>query len=313
MRPWRIAIILGLAATLGAADRPVQKPAAPAGPPSEDLSIDSALVRVIEEVEVPTRVEGVLIELNVREGQMVARGELLARIEDTEPRLTLQRSTTEFEIARRQAKNGLKILAAKKASDLAASELRRAKVSLEKSSKSVADSELDHLQFAAEKARLEVEQATEDQKTAELTAELKDSERQLAQAAVDRRRIAAPLTGMVVQVYQHAGEWLAPGKSLLRVLRVDRLRVEGLVAVKKLLGDPTGRRATLLVDLPGRPASVFEGVVVFVSPEVNPVNGQVQVWAEVENHDLLLRPGLQGKLTILPEPPQTAKRDTQSK
>jgi hypothetical protein len=31
---------------------------------------------------------------------------------------------------------------------------------------------------------------------------------------------------------------------------------------------------------------------------VNPVNGQVRVWAEIENRDLLLRPGLHGKLVI---------------
>lgn len=308
MRQSEIAIVTILAAAVCAADPPQPGRVLPAGAGSHDVTIDSALVRLIEEVDVPTRAEGVLVELKVREGQMVAADELLARIEDTEPKLTLQRSTTEFEIATRQAKNRLKVQVARKSSQLAASELRRARAAQEKSSKSVSESEMDHLQFAAEKAELEVEQATEDQRTAELTAELKDSERLLAQAAVERRQISSPLTGMIVQVYQHAGEWLAPGKPVVRVLRVDRLRVEGLVSVKKLPGDPTGRKASFLVDLPGRPGATFEGIVVFVSPEVNPVNGQVQVWAEVENRDLLLRPGLQGKLTIVPESPPSAAR-----
>jgi hypothetical protein len=48
---------------------------------------------------------------------------------------------------------------------------------------------------------------------------------------------------------------------------------------------------------------------VFVSPEVNPVNGQVRVWAEVENRGLLLRPGLQAALTIhLAEEPQADRK-----
>jgi len=92
------------------------------------------------------------------------------------------------------------------------------------------------------------------------------------------------------------------------VLRVDRLRVEGLVLAKELTGDLVGRRVTLTVDLPGRPAAEFEGAMVFVSPEVNPVNSQVRVWAEVDNKKLLLRPGLRGNLTIHPDPAATAKK-----
>jgi len=45
--------------------------------------------------------------------------------------------------------------------------------------------------------------------------------------------------------------------------------------------------------------------------EINPVNQQVRVWAEVENRQMLLRPGLRGNLTIHPEPAQTAKRENQ--
>ena len=67
-----------------------------------------------------------------------------------------------------------------------------------------------------------------------------------------------------------------------------------------------GRRAVLAVDLPGKPGTEFDGEVVFVSPEVNPVNGQVRVWAEVVNRDNRLRPGLQGTLTIHVEPARGA-------
>jgi macrolide-specific efflux system membrane fusion protein len=107
----------------------------------------------------------------------------------------------------------------------------------------------------------------------------------------------------------HQGEWVPAGKAVVRVLRVDRLRVEGFVQSKKATGDLVERRVTLTVDLGGKAASEFEGIVVFVSPEVNPVNGQVRVWAEVENKKLLLRPGLRGNLTIHPETAQTAKRE----
>ena len=43
------------------------------------------------------------------------------------------------------------------------------------------------------------------------------------------------------------------------------------------------------------------GEVVHVSPEVDPVNGQVCVWAEVENSAMLLKPGMRGTMVIGPK------------
>lgn len=275
----------------------------------EKLSIEGALVTLIEQVEVPAKVEGVLSELNAKEGQLVAAGEGLGRLEDVESALTLRRATVEYDIARKQARSTIKIDVAKKAFAVADVELKRAKESVEKYKKSVSETELDRLRLAAEKASLEVDQAVHDQEVAELTAQLKDAERLLAEAAVERRRVLAPLSGMVVQVHKRRGEWVEPGQTVVRILRVDRLRVEGLVNVRKITGNLVGHRATLAVDLPGRGAREFEGAIVFVSPEVNPVNGQLRVWAEVENRDLALRPGLQGALTIHPEAASTAKRE----
>jgi multidrug efflux pump subunit AcrA (membrane-fusion protein) len=314
MRPMHFWLILLLALPAAAVEKPANKADKPGDKPpiagsGDALVVEAALVTLIEQVEVPARVEGVLAELSAREGQLVTAGDPLARIEDVEPALTLRRATFELDIARKQARSDIKIRVAKKAAELAEIELKRARESIEKYKKSVSETEIDRLRLAAEKALLDVDQTRHDQEVAELTAQLKETEQQLAESAVERRRIPAPLSGMVVQVNKHRGEWVEPGQIVLRLLRVDRLRVEGLVNVKRLSGDPTGRRATLKVDLPGRAGTEFEGAVVFVSPEVNPVNGQVRIWAEVENRDLALRPGLQGVLTVHTEPARTAKRE----
>jgi multidrug efflux pump subunit AcrA (membrane-fusion protein) len=271
--------------------------------------VKSALVTIIEEAEIPAPVEGVLSAVEAREGQMVEARAVVARIEDAEVRLTHERAKTEFEIARKQAGNDLKVRLARKSADVAKAELKRAVESVEKYKKSVSDTEIDRLRLAADKAELEIEQALHEQETARLTSRLKEIEMELAKQAVDRRTLTSPISGMVVQVNLHQGEWVQPGKTAARVLRVDRLRVEGFVAAELLSGDLMGRRATLTVDLPGRAGASFEGAVVFVSPEINPVNQQVRVWAEVENRQLLLRPGLRGTLLIHPDPAQTAKRE----
>src|SRR5262245_2964816 len=287
-----------------AGDKPVSGAAADGA-----TVIESALVTLIEQVEIPAKIEGVLSAVEVREGQMVEAGTVVARLEDTEARLTHDRAKTDFEIARKQATNDLKVRVARKSTDVARAEYKRAQESVEKYKKSVSDTELDRLRLAAERAELETEQAVHEQETAQLTSRLKEIEMELAWQAVERRALLAPISGMVVQVIPHQGEWIQAGKTAVRLLRVDRLRVEGFLSAKNLPGDLLGRRVTLAVDLAGKPGATFDGAVVFVSPEVNPVNGQVRIWAEVENKKLQLRPGLRGNLTIHAETAQTAKRE----
>jgi macrolide-specific efflux system membrane fusion protein len=91
-------------------------------------------------------------------------------------------------------------------------------------------------------------------------------------------------------------------------MRLDRLRVEAFVHFKKLPPLPVGRAATLHIELPGGKQGAYRGQIVFLHPEVNPVNGQVRVWAEVENDDLLLQPGMRGTLEVEPAAsPQNSK------
>ena len=70
---------------------------------SRVLVIQPAVVTLIEQVEVPARVAGVLAEVAVREGTFVEQGELLARLVDDEAQLNLHMAGLELRIARRQA------------------------------------------------------------------------------------------------------------------------------------------------------------------------------------------------------------------
>jgi macrolide-specific efflux system membrane fusion protein len=275
-----------------------------------DMTEADTLVTIIEEVEIPAKVEGVLSSVEVQEGQMVDSGVVLGRIEDAESRLTYDRAAIEFEIARKQAKNDLKLNISQKAADVARTELRRGHESNAIKKNAVSDAEIDRLRLAADKSELEIEQARHELETAELTSRLKETEMKLAQQAVDRRAIVSPISGMVVQVNSQRGEWVQAGKTVFRVLRLDRLRVEGFIHSKNLTADLAGRKVTLTVDLPDKPASEFSGSVVFVSPEIDPVAKTVRVWAEVDNSKLLLRPGLSGKVRIHSEKmTEAARRD----
>ena len=162
---------------------------------------------------------------------------------------------------------------------------------------------MDQLRLAAEKALLAIEQADDEQAISRLTLHQKETELESARLKVDQHRVTAPFAGMVVQVKKQRGEWLSPGDTVLRLVRLDRLRVEAFVPARDFSVGLAGAGVTLFVELTGKGRTGFEGAVVFVSPEVNSVNGQVRLWAELENKGLLLRPGQSGTLVIHPATP----------
>jgi RND family efflux transporter MFP subunit len=278
----------------------VASPANGVSPGDGRLRVDSVVVTLIEQVEVSARDAGALAAVEVQEGQRVREGQLLARLEDTEAKLVRNKARFEFDIAKKQAASDVKIRYAKTSLEVATTEERRGLESVGKFSKSVSQSELDQLRLAKEKAALEFEQAGEDQEIARLTARLKENEVETGTFNVERRQIVSPIAGVVVQIKRHKGEWVQLGESIVRIVRVDHLRAEAFLNSHDVGGELAGRPVSLVVDLPGAPKSEFPGKIVFISPEVNPVNGQFRVWAEIENRDQLLRPGLQGSMVILP-------------
>ena len=108
------------------------------------------------------------------------------------------------------------------------------------------------------------------------------------------------IAGVVVDVLHRPGEWVKPGDKVFRIVRTDRLRAEGFVKASDVLQDLRGAKVTVVPYLDDKPGPSFDGEIVFVSPEIDPVNGQVRVWADVENPKGKLRPGLRARMTIRP-------------
>ena len=102
---------------------------------------------------------------------------------------------------------------------------------------------------------------------------------------------------MIVQLYVRKGEWVKPGQQALRIVNVDRLKAEGFVAsaqaTPELDGKPIRLTVTSVAD-----SKPFDGMIVFVSPEVDPITGQVRVWAEIDNRNHELRPGQSAKMVV---------------
>ena len=266
--------------------------------PAGELRVESALLTLIEHADVSASEAGLLSQLVIKEGETAVEGKPLARIDDREAKLIHARAETELKVARALADNDIKVRFAKASVAVADAELKRALESNEKFPKSVSQTEIDRLKLLADKAVLEIEQAELDLQQAKLALQVKQHDLERAALAVERRSVVAPFPGMVVQWKKQRGEWVEPGTPVMRIIRLNRLRAEAFLASKTLPLDLVGRPASLVIDVPGQASVSFTGKLVFVSPEIDPVNGQVRVWAEIDNHDLSLRPGQTGTLVI---------------
>lgn len=287
-----------LANERGKADERGLSGESPADRAAASLEIKGVLLKIIERAEVPARQAGEIKQLLVTEGQVVKAGDLLAQLDDAEAQLTVKRADFEAQIAERKAKGDVDVRAAEEEQKVADGDYKSARQARERRSDSLSFTELEQFRLRAALKQFQVERTQQLREIDQITHLQRVSELDLARVRLEQRRVTAPLSGVVVEVLQQRGEWVEPGERILRLIRLDRLRAEGFVDAQISPMRLLGRPVTLKVEGgPKGPAS-YPGKVVFISPEVDPVNRQTRIWAEIDNPDLSLLPGLRGQLVI---------------
>ena len=231
----------------------VASAAQPAPPAVGTIEVPSMLIRIDEQVEVPAREAGVLAAVNVHEGQMVEQGASIAQIEDDEARVAAERAKIEMDIAKANAENDVGVRFAKKSREVVEAELRRSSEALDRYAKSISASEMDHLHLLVDKSKVEIEQAEHEFKIAGFTRQIKAADYQAALQAVSRRKVTAPLGGVVVQVA--ASRRMGQAGRFRRSHRpTGPSSREGFLSSRYLSPKLDGRKVKLIVDLPGEPS-----------------------------------------------------------
>jgi macrolide-specific efflux system membrane fusion protein len=265
---------------------------------SKPIPVQFVQVTLLAEADLAAPEPGRCFELLVGEGDLVKRGDLLIRLDDTQERIEVARATTEFEIAKMKARNTIAVDIAEKADGAAKSKLKRSEESREKYPKSVPEEVIEELRFLSQKAESEIAAAKFELDLAQKEAELADHKLQSAKDKLDRRQIRAPINGVIVEVDANEGEWVEAGRTLLRVVRLDRLRVTGFVPAKYLPDELVGQEAELTAVREGRPNLTRTVKIGYVSPEANPVSGERRLWVEIDNPEGALFPGMKAELEI---------------
>jgi RND family efflux transporter MFP subunit len=242
-----------------------------------DLLEAVGTVRAAQSSEVASQMMGNIIEIRAHEGDHVQRGQVLALIDDSQPRAAVERATAADLAAQQQQVGADSDLA------LAESTLKRYQSLYEK--KSVSPQEFDEVKARqqAAVARCEVAKAGQGQARAALSQ---------ARTSLDYTRIRAPFDGVVTEKKADSGSFASPGMPIFNVEDVRRFRLEANVNENDLRYIRTGQQVSVAIDALDRAG--LKGRVVQIVPAADPASRTFLVKIELPA-DTRLRSGLFGR------------------
>ena len=234
-------------------------------------------LRAAETSQLAAQMMGNIVEIRVREGDRVQRGQVLAVIDDAEPRAALDRATAASLAARQE------ISASESGFSLAEATFNRYQTLYDR--KSVSPQEFDEIKarYQAAKARREMVRAGQAQAEAAL---------QQARTGLSYARIVAPFDGLVTEKKADVGTLASPGMPLFTLEDLRRYRLEASVNETDLRYVRQGQQIPVSIDAAGD--RVFQGKVIEIVPAADPASRTFLVKVELPS-DPALRSGLFGR------------------
>jgi multidrug resistance efflux pump len=257
-------------------------------PGVRQVRIPRALVVASEDVQIPAKAAGQIVDLKVNEGDRVETGSILAVIDDELSQRRKETAQAEFEAAKAQAESDAEV---RSADARARSYAEEYAVNEKLKQKEVASqSELRKIKVQWENAIADVDASRVKFNIAKLTQAVKEAT--LAQTAVEVKnyqvdaKLRQPGLVEVVEVMKHVGDWVQLGEPIFRLVSMEEVRVQGQLNIgdfspEEVAGQPVqieinrtlgGKKTVRKV-----PAKLD-----YVSSVVE-ADGSYRVWAKVRN------------------------------
>lgn len=228
-----------------------------------------------DEVVISSEVDGILKDIRVDEGTPVAKGMVLARVDDTDYRLAA--ATAEAVV--RQAEANLANLTTE----------RKRKEALFK------EELVTSQQFDDVSTRLTV--ATRDLDRAKFALSL-------SKERVGKSTICSPLQGIVKERKVTAGDFIRAGMPILTIIQIIPLKLSFTITEKDVGSLKTGQDVAFTVDpFPGRE---FIGRLNIIYPNLDERTRSLKAEALVQNPTLELKPGFFARVKVFTSLPKDA-------
>ncbi len=234
-------------------------------------------VRAAQTAEIGSQLLATIVEVRVREGDSVRRGQVLAVLDDLQTRAAFDRAEAALAASDREA------AAAQAEAQLAATTFQRYQTLYAR--KSVSPQEFDE-------ARTRAEAAAARRESAEANREQARAARAQTQVILGHTRLRAPFNGWVTEKRADPGTLASPGTVILVVEDTRRFRLEASVDESAIAVVRSGQEVPVVVDALGN--EELRGRVTQIVPAADPGSRSFLVKVELPA-DRRLRSGLFGR------------------
>jgi HlyD family secretion protein len=304
------------------------RPSANAGA-TQPLLAAGGYVIARNQVEVGSKITGRVISIEVREGDRVARGQVVARLDEAELNaavLEAQAKLASSNAALAEVEAGSRpqqIGHANAEVERLAADVKNAERKMRRSEQLVREGVIAQQEYEDDRARYEMAKAAQNgaQEDLSLTrvgprqeevqrarADVRQAQAVVAltQAQLENTVIRAPMTGVVLERYVDVGEMVTTGftsdrgakQSLFTIADMTDLQVELDISEADISKVSIGQPVTMTPD--AYADRRYEGTVEYIASTADRQKATIKVKVRVASPDEYLRPGMGVKATIYP-------------
>jgi membrane fusion protein, multidrug efflux system len=226
-------------------------------------------VKSVTVAPLSSKIMGTVLEVKVRAGDRVQKGQLLVILDSRETHAMVQKSQaglTEAEQTLQEMDRNIE--SAQFNLNLASTTLKRYEELANQ--KSVSPQEFDEVRTRQESAAASLDALRARKKQIEARMQQAESDVQSARALLSYTQITSPLNGAVLARQVEPGMLAAPGMPLLTVEETDHYQLEVMVEERKMAGLKTGQIVALRIDAIKPPE--LKGPIAEVQPAADPAS-----------------------------------------
>ena len=249
---------------------------APVGDPqAQDLSGYDCMIEPHSVTDLSTREEGVLEKVLVRRGDIVRKGQVVAKLESS-----LETIALDFAEARAKMKGDVE----SRQATLEYTQRQRDRVTELYEDKAISFNDKDKADTDVRLAETELQVALDNQRLMQI-------ERDRSARRLELRSIRSPVDGVIVEILLVPGESVEDrAREIMVIAEVDPLNVEVILSAEQFGSVQAGTPAEITLLLPGEP--VRSADVAVVDRTIDAASDTFRVQLQLENKDYAIPGGI---------------------
>ncbi len=268
-----------------------------------DISVNNCVLQAEKVIDLPSQLEGILLNMIVHEGDLVVPDQILAVVDDEEAKMQVKVAQNQLYAAAEKAKDKIEIEYAQASEAVAKQELKGLLEANAASKGSITRSDISKSRLEVKRAGLLIKKSTKEKLIFALERNTKQTELEASKMRVTKSTITSPFHATVEKFYRHQSEWVKRGEPVMQLIRLDVIEVLAKVDAKQVNpSEVRNCKATVTIHLAGGRKENVTGRISFVSAKTNAISLEYAVRIKIdnfkENGGWVLNPGQKATLQI---------------